>query len=121
MACEILMLYMRVRWALRRKDLPTLVDLLRARAPAPRASVHPVVPYRLAGAVEQLLGSLPADARCLVRSLVLLGLLSRRAVPAVVVIGVRVDSGFSAHAWVESRGRPLLPTGGAEFARLVEL
>lgn len=80
-----------------------------------------MVPYRLAWAVERLLGSLPADSRCLVQSLVLLGLLSHRAVPAVVVIGVRPGSDFAAHAWVELDGCPVLATGGTDFARLVEL
>jgi hypothetical protein len=53
------------------------------------------------------------------QSLVLVGLLSRRGIGSVLVVAVRSDPDFRAHAWVEHNRRPLLPTGG--YGRLVEL
>jgi transglutaminase-like putative cysteine protease len=51
---------------------------------------------------------------------VLTKLLARRQIPARLVIGVRSKPSFSAHAWVEHHGEPVLPTDG-EYRRLVEL
>lgn len=80
---------------------------------------------RIGRAVTRTLDALPfADRRCLTQSIVLLDLLSRRGTRGVLVIGVRAADGredFGAHAWVELRGRPLLPTHGDDFTRLVEL
>jgi hypothetical protein len=55
------------------------------------------------------------------RSLVLTRLLARRGVPSTLIIGVSAAPEFAAHAWVEHAGRPLLPSFGPAFARLVEL
>jgi hypothetical protein len=52
------------------------------------------------------------------QSLVLIGLLSRRGISSVLVIGVKSSPDFEAHAWVEHNDRALLPSG--EFRRLVE-
>ena len=67
------------------------------------------------------LSPLPADSRCLVRSLVLVRLLARRGLPATLVLGASNTDGFEAHAWVEQDGRAVLPTGGGRFERLAEL
>jgi hypothetical protein len=68
------------------------------------------------------LNRLPADARCLAQSLVLTRLLAVRGVETTFVIGVsEPGEAFGAHAWVERKGRPLLPVGGSAERRLVEL
>lgn len=77
------------------------------------------VARRLGKVVGKTLGVLPTDSRCLIRSLVLLRLLARRSIPSTLVIGVRKNSGFEAHAWVEHDGEPILPPG--EYTRLMEM
>jgi hypothetical protein len=57
----------------------------------------------------------------LTRSLVLTRLLARRGIPSTLVIGVRSQPSFVAHAWVEYRGSALLPAERGTFQRLVEL
>ncbi len=74
---------------------------------------------RLGSIVGQVLKVLPTDGRCLIQSLVLTRMLAARDIDSRVVIGVRVDDGFAAHAWVEYEGRPVLPSG--HFDRLHEL
>jgi hypothetical protein len=75
----------------------------------------------LSFAVVRVLGWLPIHSSCLVRSLVLLRLLSRWGVGSCLVIGVRYkDNSLAAHAWVEHCGIPLLDSGGGEFARLLQ-
>lgn len=64
---------------------------------------------------------LPADSRCLMRSLVLTGLLARRGISSSLIIGVRLEPEFAAHAWVEYGGEPLLPPGDPSLGRLTEL
>lgn len=77
---------------------------------------------RLGQAVVRTLMLLPTDSRCLIRSLVLLRLLSRRGIGSTLVIGVRHgDQPFAAHAWVEYQQIPLLASGGGHFARLLEI
>lgn len=117
---EILHLYLRARLQLTRRSLPEVVKRFR-EAPRSAPSSNPAAAFRLAWAVERVLGSLPADSRCLVRSVVLVGLLARRSVPSTLVIGVRPGEPFAAHAWVEADGRPLLPSGEGEFERLTEV
>jgi hypothetical protein len=75
----------------------------------------------LAHAVGRVLLFLPTDSRCLVRSLVLLALLERRGVASMLVIGVRAEPEFAAHAWIEYEGETLLPSGGGQYARMVEI
>jgi hypothetical protein len=74
---------------------------------------------RLGRAVGKTLRLLPTDSRCLIRSLVLSRVLTRRAIPHTLVIGVRNDPEFMAHAWVEHEGYPVLPAG--DYTRLTEL
>lgn len=126
LVAEVLANYCRVRWLLWRRNLPSVVAELRGsgfRATDPRRQA---VGARLGHVVGRTLGWLPFDSRCLVRSLVLTRMLSRRGIDSVLVIGVKVQPSFSAHAWVESEGRPLLPPldysdGSAQSSRLVEL
>ena len=78
---------------------------------------------RLAAAVVRTLEPLPVDSRCLMRSLVLLRVLSRRGVAGSLVIAVRPEERdrLDAHAWVEVAGRPLLAPAGMQDGRLVTL
>ena len=116
-------MYLAVRWRLWRSDLNATVLALRNLAPdhqwtEPGCESH-WQGVRLAKATTRTLALLPADSRCLMQSLVLTGLLSRRGIGSVLVIGVKSNPDFQAHAWVEHNDRPLLPSG--EFGRLVEL
>ena len=123
---EILWTYCTVRWAIRGDDLPGAVARLRrdsgqaAVATSTDDDAHGSA-SRLGYVVSSVLRLLPTDSRCLMRSLVLTRLLARRGVPSTLIIGVSAAPEFAAHAWVEHAGRPLLPSFGPAFARLVEL
>jgi hypothetical protein len=116
--------YARVRWLLARNDLPTALGRLRQLEGAPATEVDELltcaVGYRLGEVAARALRPLPADSRCLVRSLVLTRMMARRGIPTTLIIGAQTESGFQAHAWVERRGRPLL-SPGSDYGRLVEL
>lgn len=118
---EILRAYGAARRAMRR-PLPEAVSTQRAVPATATSHLGPPVAEgrRLGWAVTRVLRPLPVDDRCLVRSLTLLRLLSRRGLPATVVIGVRTEPEFAAHAWVEMEGRPVIPDGDGEFTRLTE-
>jgi hypothetical protein len=104
---------------------PNVLDMVNAArdvrptGPAVPPAIEYEVARRLAKAVRRTLGLLPTDSRCLIRSLVLTRLLARRSIPNTLVIGVRKDPEFKAHAWIEHAGRPILPAG--EYTRLTEL
>jgi hypothetical protein len=83
--------------------------------------VNRPVARRLARAVTRTLTPLPTDNRCLARSLVLDRLLERRSLQSVVVVAVRSEPDFAAHAWVEHDGLAVLPPGSSSFQRLIEL
>ncbi len=117
---EVLVFYVRVRWLLWRRNLPDAVAALRGSEVLSTDRRRQAMGLRLGHAVERTLRFVPFDSRCLARSLVLLGMLSRRGVSASVVIGAEVGETFSAHAWVESGGRPLLSPLDDE-RRVVEL
>ena len=126
LALEILGVYARVRWGLRRSELPRLVEDLRRVSGQPPA----ILPdgsregTRLAAAVVRTLEAVPPlDSRCLTRSLVLIDLLARRGVQGQLVIAVRPQEllALAAHAWVEVDGRALLEPAGADHARMVTL
>lgn len=122
LAVEVLRAWVRVRRLLRHAALPDTVA--RLRTPDPRARFFANAPPELlARAVQRTLPLLPADTRCLTRSLVLTRLLASRGQASHLVIGVSADpeEPFGAHAWVEHQGRALLPEGGEQFGRLVEL
>lgn len=112
---EILVAYVRVRWLLRRQPLPAVVASLRGAPPRGL----PTSDRRLTSATVRVLSLLPTDGRCLVRTLVVLALLARRGRDAQVVVGVRRETGFLAHAWLEREGVELLPAG--TFQPLVRL
>jgi hypothetical protein len=121
LGAEVLAAYARVRWLLHRKGLEGTVATLRAGAGRRRQQLDPDGAWHCARAVLRVLGRLPADSRCLMRSLVLLSLLARRGTDAELVIGVLPAPRFTAHAWVEYRGVPLLKPGEALEGRLLEL
>lgn len=121
LAVEVTTTYAVARRAMKRHDLPTSIERLRA-LPCRRphvASYHEGL--RLGRAVASTLRVLPADSRCLMQSLVLTGLLARRGIDSTLVIGVRPGETFGAHAWVELQGYPLLPPMEQQFTRLVDL
>ncbi len=127
LATEILLAYARVRWLMWRRDIRAVVGTVRvsSRRPtlgdAPELREDRVVALRLGGAVRQTLRILPTDSRCLAQALVLLRLLSARAIPSTVVIGSGSEPSFEAHAWIEHDGVPVLPPRGFEKLRLVEM
>ena len=122
LALEIAGAYSRARWYLWRTDLPRTVRALRS------VGVEGTTPWqdperagvRLGRAVGRALRHLPFDSRCLMRSLVLTTLLARRGIDSSLVIAVQTEP-FGGHAWVESRGTPLLPPAGPPFRRIVEI
>jgi hypothetical protein len=103
-----------------KQDLSVVVMGFRA-APVDRPPLDRLGRSHLSNAVERVLSKLPTDSRCLVRSLVLLWLLERRGTTGTLVIGVSPKPEFEAHAWVEHEGRPLLPSGEGQYARMVEI
>ena len=122
LCAEIIVAYGRARRALRQRSLPAVAARMRRSAnPAWLAGEDAYgTGLRLGAAVAHVLGVLSRDSRCLTTSLVLTALLARRGIPATLVIGVRSHP-FAAHAWVEHRGRPLLPAATAPFERLLEV
>jgi hypothetical protein len=113
-----------VRWAIRREDATEAVPRIKAGLDERISGLDPkaqrIAGLRLGHAVIRTLTPLPADSRCLFRSLVLTKLLARRGIGGTVVLAVRPDP-FAAHAWVELDGNPLLPPGEEGFERLAEL
>lgn len=121
---EIINAYIRIRVWLLRMDLPAVVAATRVvRGPMPAGVelTQRATGYRLGRVVGRTLSVLPADSRCLVRSLVLTRLLARRGIRTTFVIGVKVEPEFEAHAWVENGGVALLPPGEMAGGRLLEL
>lgn len=121
LALEVLRIYGVARWALTRHGVPGAVERLRGRlaGPSPDPDIAVRAGVRLGSAVERTLRLMPADSRCLVRSLVLVRMLARRGISGRMVLGVRTEPSFEAHAWVEHAGRALLATG--DYSRLVEI
>lgn len=122
---EILTSYREVRRGLRRMQIEAAVDALRgdAQPNLDQGTERELLgeAWRLGRAVQLTLRLAPGDTRCLTRSLVLTQLLARRGIPAKLVIGARAKPSFSAHAWVEQAGQPILPPGEHSLGRLVEL
>jgi hypothetical protein len=125
LSAEIIRLYARARWRLRRSDLPAVLAELRRPAAEPGVSkrgVDELFAGRALGAITiRVLAALPADGRCLVRSLVLTGLLSRRGIRTKLVLAVHPGERLAAHAWVEHDGTPLIEPGRPPLERLAEL
>lgn len=118
---EILTAYASMWRALGKPDVLGLARKARDVRSGPRREdpLEHQVARRLGKVVGKVLGVLPTDSRCLIRSLVLVRILSRRAIPSTLVIGVRKESSFQAHAWVEHEGEPVLPAG--PYTRLMEM
>jgi hypothetical protein len=125
MAAEILLLYLRAQWLMRREhDARRLVERMRTvrRTTPLRAGEDEHAFARRAGkAVARTVSLLPMDNRCLARSLVLAGYLERRGISTRLVIGARSEPEFLAHAWIEHGEEPVLPPGDESCGRLVEL
>jgi hypothetical protein len=126
LAADVVVAYLRVRRRIRALPLPRLLALLRGdvrdrRIPASENADEHVRALRVARAVLRVLPHLPGDTRCLTQSLVLTSLLARRGIGSTLVIAVTPADEFVAHAWVEHGGAPVLPPGGEELGRLVEL
>jgi hypothetical protein len=117
---EILVEYARVWWELPRRGLrDTLAVVARpAERDDPRERL---VGLRMGRAVNRTLSVLPSDPRCLIRAVVLARVLGRRGVGSRVVLGVKAAPDFTAHAWVEHGGVPLLPAGDYAGGRITEL
>jgi hypothetical protein len=111
------MTYGRVRWLMARKGLPATLEALRRQtaeaAPDPGDE-------ELTWEVGHRLGWVAGDSRCLMRSLVLTAMMARRGIQTKLIIGAKTDGGFAAHAWVESKGLPILSEESG-YARLAEL
>lgn len=112
---EIMAAYLPLLRRVRTNDLRAMVA--EARAPQRRRGTVPPAEHhatarRLGSMVTQSLAVLPTDKRCLIRSLVTLRMLEHRSIEARLVIGVATEQGFTAHAWVEHDGAPVLPRGG---------
>lgn len=123
LGAEIIAAYLRARRELDRAPIAIVVERLRLGTPPIRAEGPEALAEarRLGRAVVRTLALLPGDTRCLRRSLVLVRLLGRRGISARLVIAVRTEPDFLAHAWVEHGGEPLLSPADKSFARLVEL
>jgi hypothetical protein len=123
---------LRSRWALRRGGIVGAVASARRAAPrqdrarsdsrsdAEQVGSDVATGKQLSSIVALVLGHMPGDTRCLVRSLVLLRLLSEQGVAGQLVLAVRRESA-EAHAWVEVEGAPVSTPAGDEFVRLSEL
>jgi hypothetical protein len=121
---EILTAYVRVRRLLRSHEPAVAIAMLRQQAKRETAPSEPdtqlILGWRLAHAVNVALTPLPTDVRCLSRSLTLLAIMERRGLQPKLIISVRPQP-FSAHAWIEFHGQPLLPDLGSDHERLAEL
>lgn len=121
LAIEVLRTYALARRLLATRPIADAVDELRAPA-VPRLPAEPGTPRRLSRATTLVVGRLPGENRCLIRSLVLLRLLARRDLEAILVLSAASDGdGLDAHAHIEHGGRPLLPPGGEGHATLARL
>jgi transglutaminase superfamily protein len=123
LASEIVMTYVNVRRLLRRHTLPETVEALRAGGPAARRNDEATLALgrHLAWATVRTITILPFDSRCLMRSLVLTRLLSRRGLGSTFVLSAAPGRQLQAHAWVEHSGEPLLEPAGADHEHLVRL
>jgi hypothetical protein len=121
LVAEILPLYVRARWQMRRPDVREMVEHLRRGSPAGEPREEFPLARRLGRAVARTLSLLPTDNRCLARSLVLDAMLAHRSLQSVLIIAVRPQPKFSAHAWVEHAGIPLLAPGSSAYQRILEI
>ena len=120
LAGEIVATYGNVRRLLRRHTLLETVQALRGNGPL-TAPVDDQLGRHLAWATVRTISVLPLDSRCLMRSLVLMGILAHRGMPATFVLSAASGPQFEAHAWVEYAGNPLLVPADATHQDLVRL
>lgn len=128
LAAEVLRTYTRVRWVMRDEDAERAVRRLRIEArdavettePAGENDRELLAAWRLAQATRKVLERLPSDSRCLFRSLTVMSMLERRAIPQTLVVAVRPRP-FGAHAWVEVAGRAILPEADPGYERILEI
>ena len=123
LVAEILGTYVTVRRLLRRRTLPETVTVLRGgvsdAAEGDAASLE--IGRHLASATVRTITLVPADSRCLMRSLVLTRMMARRGLGSTFVLSVAPAPTFEAHAWVEHAGRALLEPGRAQHRPLLRL
>jgi hypothetical protein len=123
LAAEIVATYATVRILLWRRTRPETVAALRRGladdAVASEASLS--LGRHLASATVRTITLLPADSRCLMRSLVLLRVLARRGLGATLVLSAAPGPPLEAHAWVEHAGEPLLAPGQLRHQPLARL
>lgn len=115
---EILKAYVRARRLLLRTNFGSTVIQMRHGEPRSFEGFAIPTAVRLGRVVQRALGAVPFDSRCLIRSLVLIRLLSARGIEGELVIGVASKPEFAAHAWVECQGVAVLPTDRDRFQRL---
>jgi hypothetical protein len=121
LAAEVVVAYVRARRGLKRRGLPATLASLRSAPRRQPGGDRVARGRRLGRIVARTLARLPADGRCLSQSLVLTRLLASRGIDSRLVIAVRSEESFAAHAWVEHDGQPLLPPGSESFEELVTL
>jgi Transglutaminase-like superfamily len=112
LAAEVLRSYPPALRDLRTNDLTHMVQAARGVRHGPPGippGLERPLAIRLGRAVTLTLKLLPTDHRCLIQSLVLTRMLARRSLESAIVIGVQTGEEFSAHAWVEYEGLPVLP------------
>jgi transglutaminase superfamily protein len=120
LAAEVIWTYLQVRRLLARHDIVRVVALLRDGSDdcLPPGVARPLA-SRLDRPVQRTLGVLPADSRCLVRSLIVLRMMARRGARCELALGACSGNAFAAHAWVEHDGEPVLPPLG--YAPLINI
>ncbi len=113
LVAEVLRTYRLARRLLREGNITQVADQLRQAGDnsLDRESAL-IIGRRLRRPVMRTLGALPTDSRCLIRSLVLIGMMARRGAHCDLSIGALTTEGFAAHAWVEYEGVHLLPSLG---------
>jgi hypothetical protein len=125
LVAEVLGAYARARRAMSGNDVRSALRDLRGQPPPTGPAALDPETYgqalRLGSVVSRVCRPLPVDSRCLMQSLVLTSLLSRRGIGSSLVIAVRGGEKFGAHAWVELGDTALLPSGSETYERLVEL
>jgi hypothetical protein len=123
LVAEIIGTYVTVRRMLRRRTLPETVAVLRGGvgegAEGDASSLE--IGRHLASATVRTITLVPADSRCLMRSLVLTRMMARRGIGSTFVLSVAPRPAFEAHAWVEHAGRALLEPGRGQHRPLLRL
>jgi hypothetical protein len=123
LAGEIVSTYVFVRRLVRRRTLPETVAVLRSgvdtHVPADAESLS--LSRHLAWATVRTISTLPADSRCLMRSLVLTRLMARRGLDSTFVLSAAAGPEFAAHAWVEHAGEPVLQPADDTHQSLLRL